>query len=116
MQDKLERIALLKAYLETRRGRGHTFAMVHGVANTENVTVIACNQSHVKHIQGMCQKKINFVPWNNLEGLRGSDNAIAIDNAAMAQILGDALEAVREMRAENSRLVAELSFIKRNKK
>ncbi len=106
MQDKVEKIALLKTYFDTRRGRGHTFAMVNGVANTENVTVIVHSQNYGKDIQRMCQKRINLVSWDNLDKLRGSNNALVIDNAAMSQILGDALEMLRELRAENSRLKA----------
>ena len=106
MQDKAEKIVLLKTYLDTRRGRGHTFAMVNGVANTENVTVIVHNQSYGKDIQRMCQKRINLVSWDDLDKLRGSNNALVIDNAAMSQILGDALEMLRELRAENSLLKA----------
>ena len=106
MQDKAEKIALLKTYLDTRRGRGHTFAMVNGVANTENVTVIVHNQNYGKDIQRMCQKRINLVSWDDLYKLRGSNNALVIDNAAMSKILGDALEMLRELRAENSLLKA----------
>jgi hypothetical protein len=104
MQNKDEKIALLKTYFDTRRGRGHTFAMVNGVANTENVTVVVHNLNYGKDIQRMCQKKINLVSWDNLEGLRNSNNALVIDNAAISQILGDALDMLRDLRAENSRL------------
>jgi len=104
MQDKAEKIALLKTYFDTRRG--HTFAMVNGIANTENVLVLVHSQNYGKDIQRMCQKKITFVSWDNLDRLKGSNNALVIDNAAMSQILGDALEMLRELRAENSLLKA----------
>jgi len=106
MIDKIRKIEAIKDYFETRRGCGHTFAMVNGVLNTYCVTVVVHNHSFGKVLQRMCQREVDFVTWDNLDKLHGSNNALVIDNEAMFQILGDALELIRQLRGENSRLKA----------
>ena len=101
-----EKLAVLKMYFDTRRGRGHTHAMVEGAANVENVSVLVHSMRYGKDIERLCGKKITIITWESLEGLCGSNNALVIDNSAMSQILGDALEELRKLRSENSILKA----------
>jgi hypothetical protein len=105
----LERLAILKTYFDTRRGCGHTFAMMNGVVNTDPSPVILVHSaSYAQDLQKFSPKRmLRTVSWDGLERLKGLNSALVIDNAAMSNILGDALEEIRKLRAENSLLRAD---------
>ena len=112
MQDEAGKISLLKTYFDTRRGSGHTLAMVNGIANMENVTVIVHNHRYGKDIQRICGRRVNFISWDEIDKLRGSSNALVIDNSGMSLILGDALEMRRKLMVENLLLKEYIKDIK----
>jgi hypothetical protein len=105
MLDKSERLLILLTYLRSRKAVGHTQAMIKGVANSDNVIVLASHEQFGYEVSRQCGKKVDCVSWNNVEvGLFGKKSPIAIDNSAMLEILEDALEVIRDLRQENSRL------------
>ena len=110
--EKEQKLLMLKLYFDTRRQEGHTLAMVKGAENIQ-ATVIVREPFHSDYIERMANRKrwIRYVSWDrfDLHGLRGP---LVIDNAAMSEILGDALDLLREARKENHLLRDEVKTLK----
>jgi hypothetical protein len=101
------KIAILREYFATRRGCGHTRAMLQGAMNVERVSVLIPSNSFRGYIEDKLRgKKVTFVSWQGIEGLGASSNPLVIDNAATFLILGDALDEIRKLRSEISLLRA----------
>ncbi len=88
IRDKLE---ILLQYFQRNRGVGHTTVMVRGVADSENVVVLAHDYSFHDVISTLCGKKVDVVTLNTLDELIGRNTPLVIDNGAMTLLLRDAL-------------------------
>ncbi len=110
--EKEQKLLMLKLYFDTRRHEGHTLAMVKGTENIQ-ATVIVREPFHSDYIERMSNRKrwVRYVSWErfDLHGLRGP---LVIDNAAMTAILEDALDLLRNARAENYLLRDEIKTLK----
>jgi hypothetical protein len=98
-----EKLTLLRLYFTSRRGVGHTSALVKGIANTERLLVLASDISEIRYIARMAQRMlIPPVTWENFpDGMYGESRPLVITEQALVQILGDALEELKQSRAEN---------------
>lgn len=102
-----EKIARLKVYYSTRRGVGHTRAMILGAANTERVIVLAHNMRHGEDIKDRC-RNAKIITWDRLDGLNGESSPLLIDHWALMEILSDAQKMLGELQEENTKLVSAL--------
>lgn len=105
--DKEEKLVLLKAYYDTRRGVGHTTVMMKGVVGSQHAIVLAHTARYAEDLRNIYGRETQIVTWDALDRLLGRRDALVIDNAAMITILGDALEVMRKLRSENSILRSE---------
>lgn len=103
------KISWLRAYIDTRRGVGHTFTMVNGVRNNDvGAVVLVVSQTHANQFKKECPKETRFVAWDDLDKIKGLSKPLAVDNFTLSQILGDVLDAFNQLREENEQLKWEL--------
>jgi hypothetical protein len=100
-----EKLNWLKLYFDTRRAVGHSYTMINGVkGNIDKCAVMVRHQAESRYLFSMAGAKFRTFSWDDpygVEKLRGLKCALVIDNNAMISILGDALEEIRRLRAEN---------------
>lgn len=101
----------LLQYYQTTRAVGHTYAMINGAKNTDNVLVLVHSQKYASEIKAK-YPKAEFTGFLNLEGLRGKRKPLLIDNGAMCAILQNALIEIRELQKQNKDLKFQLTEIK----
>ena len=111
---KEERLMMLKLYLDTRRGVGHTYAQVKGIENIPNTVVVVTHPHEARHIENLARKRIKYITWDNLDLtlLRGQDVPLVVDNHALSQIIGDALDLLRQARQDNYVLIDEIRSLR----
>ncbi len=92
-----EKLLLLMTYLHNAQRVGNTTLLVNGLRYSDNGIVVVRNIGDVKNIQSHCEKKVNYISWDNIDRLRGTRSPIIIDNSALMHILYDALELITEL-------------------
>lgn len=95
-----EKLEFLKNYYEVNRSVGHTTLMLQGTDNTEEKLVL----THTKEFgRELGYKLEETVSWNNLNGLRGHNKPLAIDNGVMWLMLNETLEHINKLELENKK-------------
>jgi hypothetical protein len=118
VDSKEERLILLKTYLDTRRGVGHTLARVKGLNEMPNAIVLVSSPNEGRHIENMARQRLRTFTWDNhdlFKTLMGSDRPLVIDNGALSAILKDALDLLRQARQENYVLVDEIQSLRKER-
>lgn len=97
-----EKITLLRLYFLTRRGVGHSSALVNGIANMDSV-ILARDFDDLKYMSRMSRKM--FVPaitWTDdrFMDITATDKPLVITDAAIVQILGEVLDELKFVRGE----------------
>ena len=102
MKHTEEKILLLKVYYETRRGVGHTSALVNGIANTDPI-VLGRDLDDLRNTSRMAGKVLYpSVSWVTFpKGMYGQNRPLVVTETALVQILGEVLEELKQSRAEN---------------
>jgi hypothetical protein len=110
-----EKLALLKMYFDTRRGAGHTRAMIQGAINAKDVIILSHNHRYGHDLQRGC-RHARIISWEDgLGDLKGRGGPLVIDNAAMAVVLGDVLDMLKELQVENALIKRQLRIMERAK-
>ena len=115
---KEERLILLKTYLDTRRGVGHTLARVKGLNEMPGAMVLVSSPNEGKNIENLARQRLRTFTWDNAEmfkTLMGSDSPLVIDNGALSEILRDALDLLRQARQENYVLIDEIRSLRKER-
>lgn len=109
----LERISIIKTYFDTRRGAGHTAALVDGISRAKDVIFLVSTKRYADSFHGRLGKNVRVSPVSDLDILRGSFSALVIDNSALVELLGDALAELGILRRENFELREAIKKIER---
>jgi len=111
--NKEERLQILKLYFDTRRQAGHTYTMLQGAANMDSLIMVR-SKVHAHHLQQMAMKKLATIAWDefNIDELLNSIVPLIIDASALSEILGDALDLLRQERSKNYQLLDEIRVLR----
>lgn len=112
----LEKLARIAAYYSTHRGRGHTWAMVHGAANTNGCIVIVGQRADEDYLRRMVPpdafRRLRFISWhdsNFSERMAGLDVPLVFDHHALQFLIEDVWQEFVQYREHNMRLDEELN-------
>ena len=83
----------VKQYIDMNRGVGHTHTLKNGTDRSEGCFLLAhTHQAGVQIAERNANVKV--ISINSLYRLRGGRLPLAIDNAALSEILGEALKEI----------------------
>ncbi len=94
----------LVVYFQSRRGVGHTWAMLHGALASKDCIVVASDkrQQQEFNLEGVPRSRI--IPLSELSCLHGESAPVVIDHHALVMMLGDLVRENQELRAHNAKL------------
>ena len=96
----VENVREILEYYSSRRGVGHTDAMVDGAKHTDGVIVITNNSSMPTILRGKLKKAEIFTCDSDLERmLLGRDKPLVLDNAAVVELFSGVLDIIADLEA-----------------
>lgn len=98
--DVILKLTTLLSYYGGTHRQGHTQAVLRGAKNS-NCLVLVSNSQESKDIRLDNRKTISL---EFLDGLKGQNKPLLIDNSAIIQILRDALRVINQQKEEKSNL------------
>lgn len=105
IREKLNRI---KTYYDVTRQVGHSVGMVNGVKDTEKCIVLMhqmCMREPIERVLNKrSPKNVTFQTINSPYFLVGSRLPLFVDNAALWQLCGEAVEEIDRLTSENTKL------------
>lgn len=106
MNNISEKLAALVTYYDSTRQTGHTGLMMKGVLSADKCAVVAHNQAMEQYLRNHWDlgRGTKIVTINNLDSLRGTRLPLAIDNAALSELLREALEKIQDLTHDNEEL------------
>lgn len=99
---------LLSGYMNTRRGVGHTTAMIQGAIHTNPVNIMVNYAPEIKFIKPFCNHA-NFIVWHEeIDRLRSSNSPLVFDNFAIVGILNSCYKLLHQKQDEINLLQAQV--------
>lgn len=108
-----EKLEILYLHYFATRGKGHTALLKEGTKNYKGQKFILAH--NLKFQQELECKHNEIVSWNSLDKLRGAGLPLAIDNAAMIEILTDSINEICRLEEENKKLRREILELQNKK-
>lgn len=102
MKDILQKLEMLRNYYEVTRNVGHTTLMKMGTDNYDRPKLVLTITKN--HGLDLGLKSEETVGWNNLKGLIGHKEPLAIDDGTMWVILNDLIPYIEELEQDRYKL------------
>ncbi|NDB83309.1 MAG: hypothetical protein EB127_11365 [Alphaproteobacteria bacterium] len=93
----------LVTYYECTRQVGHTTAVIEGVRYKPKTIVVTNYKEMSNHYRKVCSDEINTIILQNIgSSLRGRNEPIVFDNAALYVIFSEALKIIESIETKNN--------------
>lgn len=103
----LEILAWIKSYYTSRRGVGHTFAMIHGARDQDNCIVVAHDHKYASDLKRQLHGHTVIALSDIPQALHGKNDPLVLDHWALVALIDGIFKDIARLQEEMYRLAVE---------